>query len=213
VPLKKSASPEAFKQNLKAELKSGKPQKQALAIAFDVQRRAKKKLARGGIVEGILAKAKPESPLKGIRIRASKPSFLSRAVRPGGMAAGGTVPEEEVTVPKGRFGFPASTKGAGRGEGMAALTEDQPPTVGPKGPPRPPGGFGKAPLTPPPAAAAVAGPPKRRPKVISSLRGGIAQAAPPAFKKGGAVKKFAEGGLVTRGDGLARKGLTKGREI
>jgi hypothetical protein len=41
MPLKKSASPKAFKSNFKAELEAGKPKKQALAIAYDVQRRSK----------------------------------------------------------------------------------------------------------------------------------------------------------------------------
>lgn len=192
---------------------------------------------RSNVVDSILDKARPESPLKGIRVRSSKPSFLSRAVRPGGMAEGGAVPAEEPRMPK-RFGFPASTKGAGRGDGMAAMTEDQPPDVGPKGPTRPPVGIAKAAAPPPPGAAPVAGPPRRRPKPITALRGGLGQTAPPpAFKKGGKVdlpkgafltktlpkgakvvgpgkpRGFAEGGLVTRGDGLARKGATKGREI
>jgi hypothetical protein len=43
MPLKKSASKKAFEYNLKRELMRGKPQKQALAIAYDVQRRAKSK--------------------------------------------------------------------------------------------------------------------------------------------------------------------------
>ena len=42
MPLKKSASKEAFKKNVKAEIKAGKPQKQAVAIAYSVQRKAKK---------------------------------------------------------------------------------------------------------------------------------------------------------------------------
>lgn len=42
-PLKKSSSKKAFKSNLKAELKAGKPKKQALAIAYSEQRQAKKK--------------------------------------------------------------------------------------------------------------------------------------------------------------------------
>lgn len=40
MPLKKSASKRAFRYNVKAELEAGKPIKQALAIAFDVKRRA-----------------------------------------------------------------------------------------------------------------------------------------------------------------------------
>lgn len=42
MPLKKSASKPAFKANLKAEVKAGKPIKNALAVAFAVKRKAKK---------------------------------------------------------------------------------------------------------------------------------------------------------------------------
>lgn len=40
MPLIKSASRQAFQSNLKAELGAGKPQKQALAIAYATRRRA-----------------------------------------------------------------------------------------------------------------------------------------------------------------------------
>jgi len=43
MPLKKSTSKKAVGQNIKTEMKAGKPQKQAVAIALDVQRRARKK--------------------------------------------------------------------------------------------------------------------------------------------------------------------------
>ena len=42
MPLKKSATPTAFRQNVKAEVKAGKPIKQAVAIAYSVKRKAKK---------------------------------------------------------------------------------------------------------------------------------------------------------------------------
>ena len=42
MPLKKSATPKAFKQNLKTEPKEGKPLKQSLAIAYSEKREAKK---------------------------------------------------------------------------------------------------------------------------------------------------------------------------
>lgn len=42
MPLKKSKSKKAFVSNVKAEIKSGKPQKQAVAIAYSVKRKAKK---------------------------------------------------------------------------------------------------------------------------------------------------------------------------
>lgn len=40
--LKKSASPKAFKENIKTEIKAGKPVKQAVAIAYSEAREAKK---------------------------------------------------------------------------------------------------------------------------------------------------------------------------
>lgn len=43
MPLKKSASKGALKKNIRAEIKSGRPQSQAVAIAYAVQRRAKAK--------------------------------------------------------------------------------------------------------------------------------------------------------------------------
>lgn len=42
MPLKKSKSKEAFKSNLKEELKSGNKKDQALAIAYSIQKKAKK---------------------------------------------------------------------------------------------------------------------------------------------------------------------------
>jgi hypothetical protein len=42
MPLKKSTSKEAFRQNVKAEVKSGKPIKQSVAIAYAVKREATK---------------------------------------------------------------------------------------------------------------------------------------------------------------------------
>ena len=41
MPLIKSSSKKAFKSNLKKELKSGKPKKQALAISYSVKRKGK----------------------------------------------------------------------------------------------------------------------------------------------------------------------------
>lgn len=43
MPLKKSSSRKAFSANVRAEVKAGKPVKQAVAIAFSVKRKAKKK--------------------------------------------------------------------------------------------------------------------------------------------------------------------------
>ena len=43
MPLKKSTSKEAFRKNIRAEVKAGKPVKQAVAIAYSVKREAAKK--------------------------------------------------------------------------------------------------------------------------------------------------------------------------
>ena len=51
MPLSKSGSPEAFKKNVRTEMKAGKPQKQSLAIAYSTKRQAmKNKMAKGGRV-------------------------------------------------------------------------------------------------------------------------------------------------------------------
>ena len=47
MPLVKSASKGAFRKNIKAEMKAGKPQKQAVAIAYSVKRRAAAKGKKG----------------------------------------------------------------------------------------------------------------------------------------------------------------------
>ena len=39
MPLKKSGSKKAFKENIKKEIKAGKSQKQAVAIAYSVKRK------------------------------------------------------------------------------------------------------------------------------------------------------------------------------
>lgn len=43
MPLKKSSSEKAFVANIKAEIKAGKPRKQALAIAYATKRKYAKK--------------------------------------------------------------------------------------------------------------------------------------------------------------------------
>jgi hypothetical protein len=45
VPLVKSATPKAFKANVRREVSAGRPVKQAVAIAFSVKRRSRAKSA------------------------------------------------------------------------------------------------------------------------------------------------------------------------
>lgn len=56
MPLIKSKSQKAFQENIKREIAAGKPQKQAVAIAYDVQRQSKK--SGGGLYANIHAKRK-----------------------------------------------------------------------------------------------------------------------------------------------------------
>ena len=46
MPLTKSTSKKAFGENIKKEIEAGKPQRQAVAIALNVQREAKKKASK-----------------------------------------------------------------------------------------------------------------------------------------------------------------------
>jgi hypothetical protein len=46
MPLTKSSSKKAFSRNVKAEIKAGRPQKQAVAIAYSVKRKAQGKRGR-----------------------------------------------------------------------------------------------------------------------------------------------------------------------
>lgn len=48
MPLIKSKSDKAFKSNIKAEIAAGKPQKQAVAIAYSTKRAAPVKKCGGG---------------------------------------------------------------------------------------------------------------------------------------------------------------------
>lgn len=46
MPLKHSKSDKAFKENIKAEVKAGKPVKQAVAISYAVKKEAQKKKSK-----------------------------------------------------------------------------------------------------------------------------------------------------------------------
>ena len=56
MPLIKSKSENAFKKNISAEVKAGKPVKQAVAIAYSEKNAAKEKMKNGGLWDNIHAK-------------------------------------------------------------------------------------------------------------------------------------------------------------
>lgn len=68
MPLVKTKSAKAFQENIKREIAAGKPQKQAVAIAYDVQRRAHK-ADGGGLYENIHAKRRRIAEGSGERMR------------------------------------------------------------------------------------------------------------------------------------------------
>ena len=78
MPLTKSKSQKAFQANIKAEMAAGKPQKQAVAIAYDVQRRAKK-ADGGGLYANIHAKRE--------RIKEGSGEKMRKPVAPGAPTA------------------------------------------------------------------------------------------------------------------------------
>ena len=64
MPLFKSSKKSAMGKNIKTEMEAGKPQKQAIAIAYDVMRRAKKKkMAQGGLTDPEHSKDQMESSI------------------------------------------------------------------------------------------------------------------------------------------------------
>lgn len=64
MPLIQSKSKKAMSENIEKEMDAGKPQKQSIAIAYNVQRKNKKKMADGGNVE---AESSVEKGMKSIR--------------------------------------------------------------------------------------------------------------------------------------------------
>ena len=113
MPLTKSKSSKAFQANVKAEIAAGKPQKQAVAIAYDVQRRAKK-ADGGGLYANIHAKRERIAEGSGEKMRkpgspgAPTAEAFKQSAKTAKKADGGNV---SLSIEKGEK-LPAS-RGAG----------------------------------------------------------------------------------------------------
>lgn len=144
MPLIKSASPVAFKSNVKAEM-AARPQKQALAIAFRVQRDAKKKkMARGGRTG--YAPGGAALPTAPFQMRSQ-----ARDIQRAGMIhspTAGRADKLPMGVKAGSFIVPADTVSSlGQGNSIAGanalnrMFKQSPYGSGMAGPPRRPGKF------------------------------------------------------------------------
>lgn len=74
MPLIKSSSQKAFTKNLKKEMDAGQPKDRALAIAYSVQKQAKKKgMSSGGMMEEEeVSPGAPSSIVEAIRMKSRK---------------------------------------------------------------------------------------------------------------------------------------------
>jgi hypothetical protein len=85
MPLIKSKSDKAFKSNIRAEVKAGKPVKQAVAIAYSVKRAAKK--AKGGEIHDDVkqdkAMIKKAIKMHDEQLHGGKPTNLSKLKKGG----------------------------------------------------------------------------------------------------------------------------------
>lgn len=87
MPLMQGKSPKSFSHNIAAEMHAGKPQKQALAIAYSIKRKNQK--AKGEMIDKVNEKLHPEHMPES---KPEKVEFKEHAMAHGGcMADGGMV--------------------------------------------------------------------------------------------------------------------------
>ncbi len=96
MPLMKGKSEKAFSHNVSAEMHAGKPQKQSLAIAYSLKRKAAKKMAHGGEVDEVNEKLHPEhEPMEHEPMMSRKKSIAEILMDKHGYAKGGEVEDIE----------------------------------------------------------------------------------------------------------------------
>lgn len=99
MPLFNGKSKKSFNKNVEAEMHSGKPQDQSLAIAYSIQRRAKKKMAYGGKAEEDMESAPPMAKSEHMHMEEDEPKSMAEAImrkrKAKMMAEGGMVDIEE----------------------------------------------------------------------------------------------------------------------
>jgi hypothetical protein len=77
MPLKKSSSKKAFSSNIKAEIAVGKPQRQAVAIAYSVKRKSKgEKPMKQSMPKKAMKKEKPKE--KEMKVHVKKPKMRKK---------------------------------------------------------------------------------------------------------------------------------------
>lgn len=108
MPLIKSASKDAIGPNITAEENAGKPRKQAIAIALDTQRRARRRLAVGGI---------PDVSQGNWWNHQQSDPVIPHGLVPS--ATAGRADAHDVSVPSGAYVLPADVVSA-LGEGNTA---------------------------------------------------------------------------------------------
>jgi hypothetical protein len=170
MPLIKSASPAAFKSNLKAEMHAGKPQKQALAIAYDVKRR-----------NGYAGGGAPSAPWF---VRSQAKSLAHTG--PINSIVGGRTDHHAMSVPAGSYVLPSTHVSAlGQGNtanGMAILGRMF--NQGPYGVGKPTMGRGRpTPMAKMPGAPKIAVP--KAPSTPPAPKAVAPNLKPPKFKADG----------------------------
>lgn len=94
MPLVQGKAPKSFSSNVSTEMHAGKPQNQALAIAYAVKRKNAKKMAHGGVVEN--EKLRPmHEPAHNDAVELAK-AVMEKHMAHGGMYAEGGMVDEDA---------------------------------------------------------------------------------------------------------------------